>query len=681
MAISLKSVFGGGGGVPVELGECVLFPDSTPGPNEYGTLITPNGATYLRAGQTIPEYSRWSYSSAFSKFEVKSRGNLISRVSFGCAGYGDQLSFAYGNGVWVSPGGTSDSVAYSNDLRNWKYATDWSDGSSRNAVAFGGGKFVMCGNDGYLATSVDGIIWTRLASHTSNVINWAAYNGSNLWVVVGAGGYIITSTDTVTWTVQSSGVTEDLNHVAHGNGLWVIVGSSGTILTSTDGVVWTARVSGVGTTGIWSVAYGAGVWAALPSYARDVITSTDGITWTVHANVLPTWKYTLDYVNGQWFTVGGNGSYATSADAVTWSADVQAVAGYPNQLISIYYANGIYVIGGWSGNIFTSTDLVTWNLLGASLGVGKLNAMASGTSYSSIVVVGDAGVVLTEDSSYKLTVRSTSITDNLTAVLCPTNWQQIVVGSDQGKIFKSANGGVTWTSSVSNFGTSAIRCFASNGSSAIVGGDSGALCSAPSYASSTWTARTSGFGTDAILAAAYGNNLWVIAGENGKLATSTDMVTWTLQTSGFGTSAIRAIAYGNGKWLIVGDDGKMAISPDGVTWALSPIYPGTPKFVAVVYRGKGWMIFSDSSYLMYSEDGVSGVLGQGEGAYMENNILGVTVSRSSDNSDSYVYILAWNWDWSPSSGNSGIVAFGSMTQVGLDTPVVADGMARFMRVK
>ena len=91
------------------------------------------------------------------------------------------------------------------------------------AVTWGGGQYVVVGENGKIATSPDGITWTNRFSGTPDHLKGVAWNGS-LYVAAGA-NTIISSPDGVTWTFRAQVPTGgSLYGVAWGNGLFVAVG-------------------------------------------------------------------------------------------------------------------------------------------------------------------------------------------------------------------------------------------------------------------------------------------------------------------------------------------------------------------------------------------------------------------------------------------------------------------------
>ena len=73
----------------------------------------------------------------------------------------------------------------------------------------------------------------------------------------------------VPWGHRTSNFgTSHIYSVAHGNGLWVAAGSEGKLATSPNGVDWTHQSSGFGTSHIYSVAYENDLWVAAGSEGK-----------------------------------------------------------------------------------------------------------------------------------------------------------------------------------------------------------------------------------------------------------------------------------------------------------------------------------------------------------------------------------------------------------------------------
>jgi len=286
----------------------------------------------------------------------------------------------------------------------------------------------------------------------------------------------IITTNGVDWTTRTSGFgTTDIWGVTYGDGLYVAVGNDGTMTTSPDGTTWTTRTSGFGTTDILNVTYGDGLYVAV---GRDgkLTTSPDGTTWTTRTSGFGTtdiWGVT--YGDGLYVAVGNDGTMTTSPDGTTWTTRTSGFG--TTDIREVTYGDGLYVAVGSDGKLTTSPD------------------------------------------------------------------------------------GTTWTTRTSGFGTTTIRGVTYGDGLYVAVGTSGTLTTSPD--GTTWTTRTSGFGTTTIRGVTYGDGLYVAGGDDGKLTTSTDGTTWTTRTSGFGTTDIYGVGYGDGLYFAVGTSGTLTTSTNG----------------------------------------------------------------------------------------------------------------------
>jgi hypothetical protein len=109
--------------------------------------------------------------------------------------------------------------------------------SRLRALAFGGRTLVVVGDEGSIASSVDGITWKSERSNTDERLRAIIYEQGQ-FVAVGLGGCIVTSKNGSTWRKRKSGVTGRLVGVAYGNGAFMAVGLNGSVLTSGNGRTW-----------------------------------------------------------------------------------------------------------------------------------------------------------------------------------------------------------------------------------------------------------------------------------------------------------------------------------------------------------------------------------------------------------------------------------------------------------
>ena len=279
--------------------------------------------------------------------------------------------------------------------------------------------------------------------------------------------------------------------------------------------------------------------------------------------------------------VGTNDQVLSVVDgSVAW-ADAAGGAGGNYYNIT---AAGTYTVSLAAGLYgYTSTGEVTVG--GVSLnGVGLTNYDSSITQ---IVALG--GITWTTSTSGfgATAIRSVTYGDGL----------YVAVG-DSGKLTTSPDG-ITWTTRTSGFGATAIRSVTYGDGLYVAVGDSGTMTTSPD--GTTWTTRTSGFGTTLIFRVTYGDGLYVAVGSSGTMTTSTDGITWSTRTSGFGTTAIYGVTYGDGLYVAVGGSGKMTTSTDGITWTTRTSGFGTTGINDVTYGNGLYVAGGESGTLTISE--------------------------------------------------------------------------------
>jgi photosystem II stability/assembly factor-like uncharacterized protein len=268
-------------------------------------------------------------------------------------------------------------------------------GVSSAAVA----TFVAAGDSGALysgtvytvpnaSTVVDtGITWTQLTNPsiaTFNAVSYDAYG--TRYLVAGIGGAILQSTDAVTWTLQTTATTKtsnDLYAIAN-NGANTIVatGAAGTIITSLDGgTSWTAQTIS-GSPALNSVTYG-------------------------YVTALGVYRFV---------SVGASGKVFYSPDGVTWTtaASVSTASEIKGVTYGLVSGVGAFVAVTADGKVITSTDGSTWT------------TPVSVSSALNAVTVSLNPVV-------PLSATVTTITNAFVTV------------DNTGNIFRSTDGGVTWS--------------------------------------------------------------------------------------------------------------------------------------------------------------------------------------------------------------------------------------------
>lgn len=208
--------------------------------------------------------------------------------------------------------------------------------------------------DNYIATSTDGLSWTR-RSNTQYSGGYDVIYGQNKYITLNSSS-LSTSTNGTTWTV-SSPTNLIGTRGAFGNNTWVSVGTgAATMQSSPDAVTWTRRSNGLGTSRDGGVVFANGKFTIFCS--DGCASSTDGITWTLGTKpTLPGTVGPLSYGNGI-YLASGNNFLVTSTNGTSWTVRNHS-AGNINQAC---FGNGKF--WGYSTttpyNIYTTVNGVSW---------------------------------------------------------------------------------------------------------------------------------------------------------------------------------------------------------------------------------------------------------------------------------------------------------------------------------
>ena len=280
-------------------------------------------------------------------------------------------------------------------------------GASLNAVAWGDGQFVAVGDEGLIATSPDGVVWTRQENVEAADLLGIAWNGAR-YVAVGGWGVILVSDDAASWRRVAVACDQQLTAVTWSGARFIAVGDGVIIIGSTDGEAWDTVSPAGGVDALRSVACGGGLCVAGGGYTDSahfwgvMFSSADGLTWqgielNLHARDLVwagdrfvaagfigdgldvaavgssqdglEWIVQESGIVGVEYSSVAKSSYEiiafgafnrllVSADGLTWSERVGALGGWVNDAT---WANGRWVAVGWQGQTAVSEDGERWD--------------------------------------------------------------------------------------------------------------------------------------------------------------------------------------------------------------------------------------------------------------------------------------------------------------------------------
>ncbi len=266
-------------------------------------------------------------------------------------------AIAWGNGRYVAVGGGWEGHAtalVSVDGLSWEEQT-WEGIGRLSDVVFNRDGFLAVGEDGLVASSVDGHVWSFQDPPTDFDV-WGVTEMDGGYLAVGEDGFMMSSPDGSEWTQLSQKFfdlrgSREINELAMGGS--TIVGVGAGIITGRHGSEWAWQPPPVDmgpTSVIWT---GSAFWAA-GSYG--VIRSTDGVHWV--PMLLDYDLYLSDIAwNGSLFVAVSHNIVVTSPDGHDWS---HHYVGGNGRLLTVGWTGSEFVAAGSGSYYLTSPDGMTW---------------------------------------------------------------------------------------------------------------------------------------------------------------------------------------------------------------------------------------------------------------------------------------------------------------------------------
>lgn len=487
------------------------------------------------------------------------------------------------NSVWIAS--IRDSIYNTSDLVSWTYRSKPEAFSNINSLAYGNSIVVAVGSNAMVYTSSNGgVSWVERSISGlvgSEELLSVSYLNS-YFLITGSSGVVATSTDGVTWTKRVTGTTESLYSATYHGSTWYVVGSNQQIIKSTDLSAWTHATAGSGqiSSSIFSKIRSDGTSMIIcSSNSDDYQTSTDGVTWTkrdvsisgvvFNTNEVGYFKDAVwDSSTSRWIIVGNITNTASGFDSAHW----KVVCGYTSDITSsitslapsgnshrtyrsfVYnpYTSVWYVVAdGTNTIIYTEDEGDTWtvvDLVEVAPTVFNGDRPIGGLWYAYenyIMTEVGSDVIYSTPDPLNLSLLASSITTHdlsTTGSGFPYRAGDFIQGQWmlllKGGIIAKSFDGVTW---------------------------------------STTSIPTSG---QDIYQIKFGNGVYVAVGYDGKIFTSTDTNTWTARTTPNSTTSSFVHLYFNGGWFFAYTvSGYVYRSQDGITWVLVKNY-GTGYFDA-----------------------------------------------------------------------------------------------------
>jgi hypothetical protein len=209
-----------------------------------GTVLTsPDGVSWTSRSSGVSQYIEhviWAnnrYVAVGEKGLMITSPDSINWTVIPPVTPADIEDIAYGNGTFVGVGGYFDFYGAVTTVITSTNGTDWQSqfsvaffGTRARGVAFGGGKFVLVGNDGLSAVSSNGVLWTD-SFHAYDNFRSIGYS-SGRFIAVGNDGLIMSTVDGINWVDHHSIAAMNLRDVQVDDDGLIAVGSNGGLLKS-----------------------------------------------------------------------------------------------------------------------------------------------------------------------------------------------------------------------------------------------------------------------------------------------------------------------------------------------------------------------------------------------------------------------------------------------------------------
>lgn len=319
--------------------------------------------------------------------------------------------------------GRSVVIRYSTDnLNSWNTTNSQFGSSNINSIVFGNGVFVIAGDSGKIASSVDGITWTLRVSGTTAILGESSAYGNGLFVISKKSTSSITSSDGVIWTENTN--IPYMKALVYSPSFGFVGLVDKTVKKSVDGVTWSSKTVSSSTYSVYtnSISYNNNneivfaVGQTSKPYAffskdggntayemtreisgflnsdvyltdsdNNLVIASDGSQSSIavcssdgFCNVLPYTKVNTIAANEDLslIVIGANTggtSHQVSTDAgFSWTPISSApynMVNWSSKTVQFYFFRGTFValvIGDSLYTFYTSTDLVNWSGYGIS---------------------------------------------------------------------------------------------------------------------------------------------------------------------------------------------------------------------------------------------------------------------------------------------------------------------------
>jgi hypothetical protein len=550
-----------------------------------------------------------------------------------------------------------------------------------------GMKLIAAAENGYIYTSIDGgITWSERTS--AGIRAWygvaSSADGTKLIATVYAGSVYISSDSGQSWnqTTLAPGVAYTMV-TSSANGATLVAATDGSYLyVSTDsGVNWAQRASPQRWFGLASSSDGTKLVACV--LGGQIYTSADsGLFW------FPT--YTAPFRDWRGVASSADGTklvavafdeyiYTSSNSGISWTARATDV---PRNWISVTSsADGVNLVAVSIGQqIYTSSDSgVTWIPRESNRGWRSVTSSADGTRIVAVVIGGyiyttvaqnmlllnsdisASNISCTQISTGTMSVGAASVkslidvsslqffdssniinyrkyvwnpynettTRAWIAVASSSDGMKLIAAVENGNIYTSIDGGITWSARISAGFRAWCAVASSSDGTKLMAAVRGTYVYLSSNSGETWTQTDATFRLYSAVASSATGNTLVATVENGNIYVSTNGGSWSARESNRNWSGV-AVSSDGTKLVAVVNGGQIYTSTDsGTTWSATSAPSKAWRSIASSADGTKLVALTYGEYIYTSLD--SGINWTARAKDATRNWISVTSSADGVN--------------------------------------------------
>ncbi|MFA6980882.1 MAG: YCF48-related protein [Ignavibacteriaceae bacterium] len=555
--------------------------------------------------------------------------------------------------------GVAGTIAKSTDGGNtWKFSVADEQGREFKKVDFVNSTVgYACGTKGLLMKTTDGgESVSYLDAQTTEYLYTVNFIDANIGFVAGANGFLSKTTDGgTTWNTITTPYTTSSLYAVYAiteNNIFIGGTSSnpGGLYHSTDGgATWTADATFLTTKSIWDIYFldANNGWVATQNSGAVYRTTDGGTTWTsytVNSLMVPNSVMFIDANTGfvthnaitlvttpcfkttdggvTWtglntstdvlyataaegtnvFAVGKFGAISKSTDnGETWVPKFSAVTTTQLRMIKFTSSNVGYVAGGTTSSGFllkTINGGTTWDNVGKdflgqvySFDIVNADVWYAGTGNNKLYKTTDAGATFVEQTQSVIVSTSTDYNDM--GFVDPNNGYAVSSG---GGIIKTTDGGTTWVTANTPFGTSGIWAVKVFNAQKVIAVGASAKAFMTTDGGTSWNALTTGIAGSFFCMKFLNDNFGIIGGyTTGPQASKTTDggATWNALTfpSAYDGNSIWSIGFKDETTFWLGDiNGNIYYTTDGgANWLSSKKVTSNTIFSIAVVDDDMWL--------------------------------------------------------------------------------------------